>query len=53
MAMDLDDEVSWHGRAVPLRTMLATAVAEVHMHGRDLAVAARPPVAARPSRRGR
>jgi uncharacterized protein (TIGR03083 family) len=37
MAMDLDDEVSWHGRAVPLRTLLATAVAEVHMHGRDLA----------------
>jgi len=39
MAMDLDDEVSWHGRAVPLRTMLATGLAEVHMHGRDLAVA--------------
>jgi uncharacterized protein (TIGR03083 family) len=37
MAMDLDDEVSWHGRPVPLRTMLATAVAEAHMHGRDLA----------------
>jgi uncharacterized protein (TIGR03083 family) len=37
MAMGLDDEVSWHGRPVPLRTMLATGVAEVHMHGRDLA----------------
>ena len=37
MAMDLDDEVSWHGRPVPLRTMLATGIAEVHVHGRDLA----------------
>ena len=37
MAMDLDAEVPWHGRRVPLRTMLATAVAEAHMHGRDLA----------------
>ena len=39
MAMDLDAPVSWHGREVPLRTMLATGVAEVHMHGRDLALA--------------
>ncbi len=39
MAMDLDDEVSWHGRPVPLRTLLATAAAEAHMHGRDVAVA--------------
>ncbi len=38
MAMDLDTPVPWHGRPVPLRTMLATGVAEVHMHGRDLAV---------------
>ena len=37
--MDLDAPVSWHGREVPLRTMLATGVAEVHMHGRDLALA--------------
>jgi uncharacterized protein (TIGR03083 family) len=37
MAMDLDDEVSWHGRAIPLRTMLATAEAELHIHGRDIA----------------
>jgi uncharacterized protein (TIGR03083 family) len=39
MRMDLDDEVSWHGRPIPLRTMLATAIGEFHMHGRDLAVA--------------
>jgi hypothetical protein len=39
MQLRIDDEVSWHGRPIPLRTMLATAVGEFHMHGRDLAVA--------------
>jgi uncharacterized protein (TIGR03083 family) len=35
--MDLDDVVSWHGRDVALRTMLATAIGELAMHGRDIA----------------
>jgi hypothetical protein len=36
-ARGLDDLVAWHGRQVPLRTLLATAIAELAMHGRDVA----------------
>lgn len=37
--MVLDDLVAWHGRDVPLATLLASSLGELLLHGRDVAVA--------------